>query len=99
MATAAKISASLNNGDNTPGGGQGRQEDPPTNRLSKLIATLNDRFGMNLTDEHDLVRAEPQAVKGSEEARIVALNNDQEPFRIFLEVTPAMRSSNVTSPP
>ena len=65
--------------------GEGKHADEPTEALSVLIAALNERFGMNLTDA-DVIwfEQQKQAVKDSEEARVVALNNDEDQFRVFL---------------
>jgi type I restriction enzyme R subunit len=69
-----------------PGGGAGRQVEPPKDRLSVLIDTLNERFGMNLTDA-DRVWFEQQkaAVLEDENLRVVALNNDRTQFNVVLE--------------
>jgi type I restriction enzyme R subunit len=69
-----------------PGGGLGKMFDEPTEKLSALIVTLNDRFGMNLTDA-DRVWFEQQkaAVKQDESLRVVALNNDREQYRIVMD--------------
>jgi type I restriction enzyme R subunit len=89
-ATAVEVDASLEEGDETPGtalpgGGAGRQNEPPRERLSVLIDTLNERFGMNLTDADKVwFEQQKQAVKDSDEARVVALNNDRDAFHLFL---------------
>ncbi len=69
-----------------PGDGAGKMFDEPMEKLSALIATLNDRFGMNLTDA-DQVWFEQQkaAVKQDESLRVVALNNDRDQYRIVME--------------
>ena len=69
-----------------PGGGAGKQHDPPVELLSQLIESLNERFGMNL-DDADRVwfEQQKQAVKDSEEVRVVALHNDRDQFNIVLE--------------
>jgi type I restriction enzyme R subunit len=69
-----------------PGGGAGRQVEPPRDRLSTLIDTLNERFGMNLTDA-DRVWFEQQktAVLEDKNLRVVALNNDRTQFQVVLE--------------
>jgi type I restriction enzyme R subunit len=90
-ATAVDVDASLDTGDDTPGvalpgGGVGRQNDPPRERLNVLIDTLNERFGMNLTDADKVwFEQQKQAVKDSDEARVVALHNDRDAFRLFLQ--------------
>ena len=68
------------------GGGAGKQHDPPVELLSQLIESLNERFGMNL-DDADRVwfEQQKQAVKDSEEVRVVALHNDRDQFNIVLE--------------
>ena len=69
-----------------PGGGAGRQADVPMDRLSHLIAALNERFGMDLNDADRVwFEQQKQAVKDSEEVRVVALNNDRDQFHIVLE--------------
>ena len=90
VATAENIDGSLDEGDDTPGkslpgDGEAPQNDPPREPLSVLIQTLNDKFGMNLTDADRVwFEQQKQAVKDSEEARVVALNNDRDQFGIFL---------------
>jgi len=55
-------------------------------RLSHLIAALNERFGMDLNDADRVwFEQQKQAVKDSEEARVVALNNDRDQYQIYLE--------------
>ena len=55
-------------------------------RLSHLIAALNERFGMDLNDADRVwFEQQKQAVKDSEEVRVVALNNDRDQFHIVLE--------------
>jgi type I restriction enzyme R subunit len=72
-------------GSARPGDGQGRQNDPPRERLSILIDQLNERFGMTLTDADKVwFEQQKQAVKDSDEARVVALNNDRDAFLLFL---------------
>jgi len=90
-AIAVEADASLTQGDDTPGvalpgGGAGRQNEAPRELLSVLIDTLNEKFGMNLTDADKVwFEQQKQAVKDSGEARVVALHNDRDQFRIFLE--------------
>jgi type I restriction enzyme R subunit len=69
-----------------PGGGTGAIYESPREKLSELIATLNDRFGMNLTDADKVwFQQQKQAVKDDHTARVVALNNDRDQYRIVLE--------------
>jgi type I restriction enzyme R subunit len=71
--------------DGHTGGGRGKQADPPMSALSTLIASLNDRFGMNLGDA-DRVWFEQQQehLHAQEDVRVVALGNDREQFGVFL---------------
>ncbi len=90
-ATAQEVDAGLDAGDDEPGvalpgDGAGPQNDPPRERLSVLIQTLNDKFGMNLTEADQIwFEQQLQVVLDSDEARVVAQNNDRDQFRIFLE--------------
>ena len=90
-AHSVEESFSLTQGDDTPGvalpgGGAGRQAGVPMDRLSNLIDTLNERFGMDLNDADRVwFEQQKQAVKESEEVRVVALNNDFDQFQIVLE--------------
>ena len=69
-----------------PGGGVGKLNEPPKERLSQLIDQLNERFGMNLTDADRVwFEQQKQAVKESDDVRVVALNNDRDQFAIVLE--------------
>ena len=69
-----------------PGGGAGVQHEQPTEPLSVLIETLNERFGMSLT-EADRVwfEQQKQVVKSLPDINLVALNNDRDQFDIVLE--------------
>jgi type I restriction enzyme R subunit len=90
-ATGVEEDLSLDKGSETPGvalpgGGAGRQADIPVDKLSHLIQALNDRFGMDLTDADKVwFEQQKQAVKDSDDVRVVALNNDYDQFRIVLE--------------
>ena len=69
-----------------PGGGTGKAYESPSEKLSELIASLNDRYGMNLTDADKVwFEQQKQAVKENEHARVVALNNDREQYQVVLE--------------
>ena len=82
---------SLERGTDEPGnaftgGGQGKQVEPPTDLLSAIIGKLNDQFGMNLTDADRIwFEQQKQTVLESDDARVVALNNDYDQFAIMLE--------------
>lgn len=69
-----------------PGEGRGRQNEPPTEALSVLIQSLNERFGMNLTDADRIWFEQQEAhLREDDDVRVVALNNDYQQFRVFLE--------------
>jgi type I restriction enzyme, R subunit len=69
-----------------PGGGAGAAYESPTGKLSELIATLNEKFGMNLTDADKVwFEQQKQAVKDNETARVVALNNDRDGYNVVLQ--------------
>jgi type I restriction enzyme, R subunit len=66
--------------------GEGKKVEEPTAPLSQLIAALNQRFGMDMTEADAIwVEQQKQAVKQSDEARVVALNNDADQYRVFLD--------------
>ena len=89
--TASERNLSLNEGDATPGhafagGGKGKQVDQPTDHLSVIIGKINEAFGMNLTDADRIwFEQQKQTVLENDDARVVALNNDFDQFRIVLE--------------
>jgi type I restriction enzyme R subunit len=69
-----------------PGQGAGKQVEQPKELLSQLIDSLNEKFGMNLTDADKVwFEQQKQAVKESDEVRVVALHNDRDQFQIVLE--------------
>lgn len=88
---AAEEVLSLEKGTDKPGkaftgDGQGKQVDPPTDLLSAIIGKINDQFGMNLNEADRIwFEQQKQTVKENDEARIVALNNDFDQYRIVLE--------------
>lgn len=54
--------------------------------LSAIIGKMNDQFGMNLTDADRIwFEQQKQTVLENDDARVVALNNDYDQFRIMLE--------------
>lgn len=68
------------------GGGRGKENKQPLDRLSVLIDALNERFGMDL-GEADRIWFEQQqaALRADDEVRVVALNNDFRQFEVYLE--------------
>jgi type I restriction enzyme R subunit len=69
-----------------PGEGRGRQHEQPTEPLSALIAALNERFGMDLTDADRIWFEQQEAhLRADDDVRVVALNNDFQQFKVFLE--------------
>ena len=68
------------------GGGEGKQVDEPTDLLSSLIQTLNEQFGMNLTDaDRILFEQQKAAILEDPELKVVALHNDREQYQIVLD--------------
>jgi type I restriction enzyme R subunit len=58
----------------------------PIGKLSALIATLNEKFGLNLNDADKVwFEQQKQAVKEDERLRVVALNNDRDQYNVVLE--------------
>jgi type I restriction enzyme, R subunit len=69
-----------------PGEGRGKQHEQPTETLSALIQALNERFGMNLTDADRIWFEQQEAhLRADDDVRVVALNNDYQQFKVFLE--------------
>jgi type I restriction enzyme R subunit len=82
---------SLDSGSDDPlssfnGGGRGGKYEDPKKPLSELIAAMNERFGLNLT-ETDRIWFEQQQQHLVEDAQLaeVARGNDFENFEIYLE--------------
>jgi type I restriction enzyme R subunit len=87
---AEQQNASLSEGSDDPlhgpGEGRGKQHEQPTDSLSALIAALNERFGMNLNDADRIWFEQQEAhLREDDDVRVVALNNDFEQFKVFLE--------------
>ncbi|MFD1531924.1 type I restriction enzyme subunit R domain-containing protein [Pseudonocardia aurantiaca] len=61
------------------GDGTGRKQEPEQVPLSELIADLNDRFGVNLSDE-DLIGGSARAAMSVPKVRAAAMVNDEENF-------------------
>ncbi|KAA1415353.1 type I restriction endonuclease subunit R [Nocardioides humilatus] len=72
-------------GEALPGGGKGKQHEEPVDRLSALVAALNEKFGLDL-DDADRVWFEQQktVVENDDELRTVALHNDRSHFELVL---------------
>jgi type I restriction enzyme R subunit len=69
-----------------PGEGAGKQIAEPIDKLSALVAALNERFGMNLTDADKVwFEQQRQVIKQDERLLVVALNNDRDQFRVVME--------------
>jgi len=68
------------------GGGRGKQNEQPLEALSVLINALNERFGMDLGEADRIWFAQQESVlRGDEEVKVVALNNDFQQFEVYLE--------------
>ena len=66
-------------------GGKGKKQDD-TELLSKLIADLNERFGLNLTDADRIwFEQQQQHLASDQDVKEVAQANDYENFEMYLE--------------
>ncbi len=83
---AIELTASDEPGVALPGGGKGAVTEPLLDKLSALIAAMNDKYGADLGDA-DKVWVDQQwvVVKEDEEMREVAVNNDRSQFEMVLE--------------
>lgn len=83
---AIQLAGSDEPGVALPGEGKGPGADPILDKLSALIAAMNDKFGADL-GEPDKVWVDQQwvVVKEDDEMREVALNNDRSQFEMVLE--------------
>ncbi|MDU5026316.1 MAG: DEAD/DEAH box helicase family protein, partial [Cutibacterium avidum] len=69
-----------------PGGGLGKQNEPETDKLSALIAVMNEKFGSELTDADKLTFEQTRRdVIQRDDMRMVAENNDRDQYRLALE--------------
>ena len=90
-ATAEEENVSINEGTDTPGnalpgGAEGRTHEAPTEPLSVLISTLNERYGIDFTEADRIwVEQQKQAVKDNQTLRSIALHNDEDNFARALE--------------
>jgi type I restriction enzyme R subunit len=67
-------------------GGRGGKFDDPRKPLSELIAAINERFGMNLTEADRIwIEQQQQHLMDNVELGEVARGNDFENFEIYLE--------------
>jgi len=68
-----------------PGQGKGKQADPVLDKLSALIAAMNERYGADL-DDADRIWVDQQwvVVKSDDDLRTVALNNDRSQYELVL---------------
>ncbi|MVA74775.1 DEAD/DEAH box helicase [Auraticoccus sp. F435] len=84
--SAIALEASDEPGEALPGQGKGKQAEPVLDRLSALIAVLNDKYGAEL-GEADKIWMEQQRVelKSDHGMRTVAENNDRQQYRLVLE--------------
>lgn len=89
IAVASASAIALNPDDEPgvalPGQGKGRQADPVLDKLSALIAAMNERYGADL-DDADRVWVDQQwvVVKSDDDLRTVALNNDRNQYELVL---------------
>ena len=65
--------------------GTGRQNSMPEERLSELIAALNERFGMNLGDADRIwFEQQEEALAADADVRAAAQGNDLDQFSVFI---------------
>lgn len=83
---AIELEATDEPGVALPGEGKGKQAEPVLDKLSALIAAMNEKFGADL-DESDRVWVDQQwsVVKSDDELRVVAEHNDRSAFEMVLE--------------
>ncbi len=83
---AIELAGSDEPGVALPGEGKGAVAEPGLDKLSALIAAMNDKYGANL-GEADKVWVDQQwvVVKEDDDMREVALNNDRSQFEMVLE--------------
>lgn len=90
LATTHEGSIALQSADEPgvalPGEGKGKEVEPVLDKLSALIASMNDTFGADLTDA-DKVWFDQQRIelKSDDTMRAVALDNDRSGFELALE--------------
>lgn len=84
-ATAITLTAHDEPGVSLPGEGRGKQADPVLDKLSALIAAMNEKYGADLGDA-DRVWVDQQwvVVKSDDDLRTVALNNDRSQYELVL---------------
>ena len=83
--SSISLTASDEPGVALPGEGKGKQAEPVLDKLSALIAAMNEKYGADLGDA-DKVWVDQQwvVVKDDEEMRTVALNNDRSQYELVL---------------
>ncbi len=91
MAVTDQTAIELETGDEIPGtalpgGGLGKQTEPTMDKLSALIAVMNEKFGAELSDADKLTFEQTRMdLMRHDDMRIVAENNDRAQYRIVLE--------------
>ena len=72
-------------GEALPGQGKGKQAEPVLDKLSALIAAMNEKYGADLSDG-DRVWVDQQwvVVKSDDDMRTVAQNNDRSQYELVL---------------
>ena len=85
-AEAIGLTASTEPGTALPGAGKGSDNGPILDKLSALIAVMNEKYGAGLGDA-DKVWVDQQwvVVKNDDDMRAVAENNDRSQYRLVLE--------------
>ena len=91
MAVTDQTVIELEAGDDTPGsalpgGGLGKQTELTMDKLSALIAVMNEKFGAELSDADKLTFEQTRMdLMRHDDMRIVAENNDRAQYNIVLE--------------
>lgn len=90
IAVTADTSIALTSSDEPgvalPGGGVGKQAEPILDRLSALIAVMNNKYGADLNDADKVwIDQQWEVVKSDDDMKTVALNNDRSQYELVLE--------------
>lgn len=85
--TAIALEGEAEPGEALPGEGRGPEAEPVVDKLSALIAVINEKFGMNLTEADQLVLFDQPwtVISGDVHMEDVALHNDRSQYEFVLE--------------
>ncbi|RYC10561.1 type I restriction endonuclease subunit R [Nocardioides zhouii] len=83
--TAITLTAADESGVALPGEGKGKQADPVLDKLSALIAVMNDKYGAELGEPDKIwIDQQKAELKADEDMKTVALNNDRSQYELVL---------------